>query len=81
MILDTSESLKRVPLGFPADCPDAEYLKLKNFCLTSVPDDAFITAPNLVDRLAEIFQTTKPFLDFINRAVDFEKQYIFAAAM
>lgn len=71
MVLDTSESLKRVPQGFPADSPDAEFLKLKNFCLVNVPDDAFITAPNLVQRLAEIFKTTKPFLDFINRAIDY----------
>ena len=74
MTLDTSESLKRVPQGFPIDSPDSEYFKLKNFCLVNIPDDAFVTAPNLVERLADIFKTTKPFLDYINRAIDYEKQ-------
>lgn len=74
MKLDLSESLKRTPAGFPADGPDAEYFKLKNFCLLWVPDDKFVTGKDLVQRLAAIFQTTKPFLDYTNRAIDFYRE-------
>ena len=34
-------------------------------------DDKFITSPNLVKRVAELFHTTKPFIDYVNRAVDY----------
>ncbi|MBO7629299.1 MAG: hypothetical protein J6S87_05070 [Bacteroidales bacterium] len=36
---------------------------MKNFCLLWAPDDRFVTAPALVERLSYIFRTTKPFLD------------------
>ncbi|MBR6196543.1 MAG: hypothetical protein IKQ72_02970 [Bacteroidaceae bacterium] len=36
-------------------------------------DDTFITSPDLAQRVAELFRTTHPFIDFINRAVDFEE--------
>ena len=71
MTLDFSESLKRVPAGFPADGPDAEYFKLKNFCLLWMPDDKFVTDKGLTERLAAIFKTTKPFLDYLNRAITY----------
>ena len=74
MKLDLSESLKRTPAGFPADGPDAVYFKLKNFCLLWIPDDKFVTGKDLVQRLAAIFQTTKPFLDYTNRAIDFYRE-------
>lgn len=74
MTLDLSESLKRVPAGFPADSPDADYFKLKNFCLVGIPDDRFVTDDNLVERLAAVFQTAKPFLDFLNRAMAYCKE-------
>lgn len=71
MKLDLSGSLKRSPAGFPADGPDAGFFKLKNFCLLWAPDDKFVTGKDLVKRLASIFKTTKPFLDYTNRAIDF----------
>ena len=80
--MDFRGALKRVPAGFPSDTPDSDYYKLKAFCLYSVPDDKFITSPNLAERLVEIFKTTKPFLDYINRAIDFcreEKREYFSS--
>ena len=71
MKLDLSESLKRTPAGFPAEGPDADFFKLKNFCLLWMPDDKFVTDKGLVERLAAIFKTTKPFLDYINRAITY----------
>lgn len=71
LVLDTSESLKKVPKGFPAEGPDAEFFKLKSFCLLEDLDDAFILSPDLADRVLAIFRTGKPFLDYVNRAIDY----------
>ncbi len=71
LVLDSSESLKRVPKGFPADNPDAEFFKLKNFCLVESLDDDFILSPGLADSVLAIFRTGKPFLDYVNRAIDY----------
>ena len=79
LVLDTEGSLKKVPKGFPADSPDAEYFKLKNFCLLKALDDGFILSPDLADNVLAIFKTGKPFLDYVNRAIDFcredQKEY------
>ncbi len=74
LYLDTSESLKRVPAGFPADGPDAEFYKLKNYCLLWIPDDKFVTGPHLAERLADVYKTAKPFLDYTNRAITFSRE-------
>lgn len=69
--LDMDGALKKVPKGFPADSPDAGFLKLKNFCLVGSPDEKFMLDPGLAGRLASIFKTGKPFLDYVNRAIDY----------
>lgn len=69
--LDTEGALKKVPKGFPADSPDAEYFKLRNFCLVGELGERFLLAPRLVERLGEVFKTGKPFLDYVNRAIDY----------
>ena len=71
LALETESALKKVPKGFPADSPDAEFFKLRNFCLVQNLDDSFILSPDLSDRLLAIFQTAKPFLDYVNRAIDY----------
>lgn len=69
--VDMDGALKKVPKEYPADAPYADWMRLKSYCLTSYLDTDFILAPDLVKRVAEIFKSTKPFLDFINRAVDY----------
>jgi uncharacterized protein (TIGR02453 family) len=79
LVLDTSESLKKVPKGFPAESPDAEFFKLKNFCLVKSLDDDIILSPDLADDVLAVFRTGKPFLDYVNRAIDYcreeQKEY------
>lgn len=79
LVLDSTESLKKVPKGFPAEGPDAEFFKLKNFCLVESLDDGFILSPDLAERVLAIFRTGKPFLDYVNRAIDYcleeQKEY------
>jgi uncharacterized protein (TIGR02453 family) len=71
LALETESALKKVPKGFPGDSPDAEFFKLRNFCLVESLDDAFILKPDLPARLLAIFRTGKPFLDYVNRAIDY----------
>lgn len=69
--LERESALKKVPKGFPEDSPDAEYLKLRNFCLVKMLDDDFILSPNLKKNVLKIFKSATPFLHYINRAIDF----------
>ena len=50
--------------------PYIEYIKLKNFCLSGVYDDSNLDT----DEILDIFKTGKPFLDYINRAIEFCKE-------
>lgn len=71
--LDPDGSLKRCPAGFPADKPFSEWLKLKNFCLVGNVGTNYVLRPGLVKRLADDFSRTKPFLDLLNRAIDYAR--------
>ena len=74
MGLDYTDALKRVPSGFPPDSPDSDFFRLTNFCLVWVPDNRFVTRTNLVEELAAVFKTTKPFLDYTNRAIEYARE-------
>ena len=72
--IDMDYALKRTPREYSPDAPYAQWMRLKSYCLAMHVDDNFITSPNLAQRVADIFHTTKPFNDYINRAVDFAKE-------
>lgn len=71
--LEMGNALKRVPAGFQSDSPESEFLKLKSFCVSCPVTDEFVLAPDLAVRLAEIFRSTKPFLDYVNRAIHYSR--------
>lgn len=82
LVLDINGALKRVPTGFPADTPDSDFYRVKAFCLYFAPDDKFFTDKGLASRLVDIFHGAKPFLDYINRAIDYcreEKREYFSS--
>ena len=70
-VVDQEGALKRVPKGYAPDAPYADWMRLKSYCLVMNVDDDFLTKPDLAKRVADLFRTTKPFNDYINRAVDF----------
>lgn len=70
-VADMDGALKRVPRPYPTDAPYADWMRMKSYCLSTTTDDAFILAEGLAQRVAAIFRTTKPFIDYINRAVDY----------
>lgn len=69
--VDMDGALKKVPKEYPADAPYADFMRLKSYSLFTHVDDNFILQPNLVERVSQLFLTTKPFNDYINRAVDY----------
>ena len=68
--LDQDQKLKRAPLGFDAEGPYIEYVKLKNFCLSGVYDDTNWD----VDEILMVVKSAKPFLDYINRAIEYRRE-------
>ena len=69
--LDTTNRLKRVPTGFPAESEHADLLKQKDYCLEKRVSEEFVLSDGLPERLVEEFRTTKPFLDQLNRAIQY----------
>lgn len=72
--LDTEDSLKRVPAGYPADSPYAYYLKLKNFHAMMSVDDGFVLAPGLTGRLVDLYRATYDLVRHLNRAVQYARE-------
>ena len=68
--LDQDQKLKRAPLGFNAEGPYVEYVKLKNFCLSGTYDDANLD----IEEILKVFKSAKPFLDYINRAIEYSRE-------
>lgn len=67
--LDTTNRLKRVPTGFPAESEHVDLLKQKDYCLEKRVSEEFVLSDGLPERLVEEFRHTKPFLDQLNRAI------------
>ena len=68
---DMDGALKRVPREYPADAPYADWMRMKSYCLVATTDDDFVTQSDLAKQVAARFRSTKPFIDYINRAVDY----------
>ncbi len=60
-------SLQRVPKGYEADNPAAQYLKLKSFIATRKLTDEEVLSKSLQKTCVAAFTALKPLLDFINR--------------
>ncbi|MBQ3882455.1 MAG: DUF2461 domain-containing protein [Bacteroidales bacterium] len=72
--LDTDGALKKVPKGFPDNTPDSEYFKLKRFLLCMIPDEKLLKGKDPAKEMCSILESAKPFLDYVNRALDFCKE-------
>lgn len=61
--------LQRIPKGYEAENPAAEYLRFKSYvAMKPIPDD-LITSDKLLRESIDAFKALKPLLDFLNRAV------------
>lgn len=61
--------LSRVPKGYEADNPAAEYLKLKSFIASLTLRDAELTDKDLAKKTAATFAALQPVISFINQAI------------
>lgn len=72
--MDDTYKMKRLPKGLPENSPWEEYMKYKVYCLVYEPGDEYVLAPDLAHRVSEMFKTTKPFIDYINRAIEYVRE-------
>ena len=68
-VLDTSNSLKRLPVGFEGGEGYDHLLKLKDHCICLDLSEEEVVAEDFTERIVELFRTTKPYLDQLNRAI------------
>jgi uncharacterized protein (DUF2461 family) len=68
--LDNKEKLVRPPKGYEKDNPAIEHLKLKNFIVLAGIEDSELMDKHLIKKIISHFQDMKPFIDFLNRAID-----------
>lgn len=72
--LSQDNKLKRLPVGFPADCQYAEYLKLKDVYLEMHVPESFIIKPGLVKRCVDAFAKTYDFSRRLNMAAEYARE-------
>jgi uncharacterized protein (TIGR02453 family) len=63
------EQLTRVPRGFPADHPAADYLKYKQFLASRSLDAKIVTSPGFYKVVVETFRGMLPFIRFLNEPI------------
>ncbi len=61
-ITDTSEKREEV----------IELLKMKGFCTKEIISDKVLTSKDAIKTIMNYFETTKPLIDYINKAIEFE---------
>ena len=64
------ERLQKVPAGYEADNPAADYLKMKSFIASHKMSDDDVLKPDAVKKIAAIFSAVAPMVAFFNRAFD-----------
>jgi uncharacterized protein (TIGR02453 family) len=68
--LDEEYKLKTTPKGYDKDHPDIELLRLNSFIAWHKYSDKEMLNKNFVKELAKGAKIMKPFLDFLNTAID-----------
>jgi uncharacterized protein (TIGR02453 family) len=62
--------LTRVPKGYEAENPAADYLKLKSYVALADINDADLVSASLVKKTTTALDALQPFLHFINTAIE-----------
>ena len=69
--LDSRNSLKRTPQGFPAGSPYDNLLRLKDIYVVKPVSEEFLCDRQLVTKAVEEYRRTQPFIAILNRAVQY----------
>ena len=64
-----SSSLVRPPKGYDEDNAAIYYLKMKGFIVSRPIPDELLMSKTLLKEVAKTFETMKPLIDFLNRAI------------
>lgn len=72
--LSQDNKLKKVPRGFPADFEYGEYLKPRDYTLIKTISYKDILRDDLVDYVLAQFRLTQPFLQLINRSIEYARE-------
>lgn len=64
------EKMKNPPKGYAKDHPAIELLKLKSYTGFHQYSDEEVKKSSFIDNVVEDFKAMKPFIDFLNRAVE-----------
>lgn len=64
------EKLKTLPQGYTADNPAIDYLKFKSFIVSKPLADKDLASKTLDTKVMDLFAEMKPFVDFLNKAID-----------
>lgn len=65
--------LKKVPDGYSDSNPAIELLKMKGFCTREEISEEDLTGRSCLQTVMEYFLTTKPLIDYINKAIEYQK--------
>lgn len=68
--ISTEDMLKRPPKDFPSDFADISLLKYKSYVVSHTLTDEEVGSENLATGAIDVFKAMKPFIDFLNRAID-----------
>ncbi|MDR1543523.1 MAG: DUF2461 domain-containing protein [Prevotellaceae bacterium] len=68
-IIPFEQTLSKVPAGFSADSPAAEWLKFKNFGIHHFIDEQTLCNENFTDYAAKVFAAMKNFNEFFNEII------------
>ena len=72
--MECSNALKRTPRGFNV-APEYEYLlRQRELCLSKSIDDTWFMQNDWVERTAAMFERCKPFIEQMNRAIEYAKE-------
>ncbi len=65
----SGEQLVKLPQGYTADNPAIAYLKMKSFTVTHNFADTEVTAKGFEKKVAEVYATMAPLIEFLNRSL------------
>lgn len=69
--MDYTGSLKRLPKGFEQETVHTDLLRLKDHCLVLDLTEEEVLSEDFVPRMLERFRSAKPYLDQLNRAIEY----------
>ncbi|MDE7073520.1 MAG: DUF2461 domain-containing protein [Odoribacter sp.] len=68
--LDEQGKLKRVPFPFPADFPEADLLKYKNYDVLTLKSEKWMEAADVLEKVDSVFRKMYAFNRFLNYTID-----------